>query len=108
MSQLKAYAIDGELIEGELAPNLQCVIEEYPEIEMKIDSVAISGIPDNNTFSILVKSFTNNMEEIDITGKHLISALVETSDEEVMNREKVVVSLKRKIETIDKIKKAAS
>jgi len=92
LSQLKAYAIDGELIDGELVPDLQCVIEEHPEIEMKIDSVAISGIPDNNTFSILVKSFPDNIEEMDIVGKHLIGALVETNDEkEVVSREKVVV-----------------
>ncbi len=81
LSKLKAYAIDGDLIEGKLVPDLQCIIEEQPDIEMKIDAVAISGIPDNNTFSILVKSFTNNIEETDITGKHLISALVKTSDE---------------------------
>jgi len=92
LSQLKAYVIDGELVEGELVPDLQCVIEEHPEIQMKIDSIAISGIPDNSTFSILVKSFPDNMEEIDIVSKHLIGVLVETNDEkEVLSREKVVV-----------------
>lgn len=91
LSQLEAYAIDGELINGKLVPDLQGIIEEYPEIELKIDSVAISGIPDNNTFSILVKSFTNNIEEMDITGKHLIGALVDANNKDVVNREKVVV-----------------
>ncbi len=91
LSQLNAYAIDGELIKGKLVPDLQCIIEEYPEIELKIDSVAINGIPDNNTFSILVKSFPDNMEEIDIVGKHLISALIESDNKEVESREKVVV-----------------
>lgn len=90
LTKLKAYAIDGELIEGDLVPDLQCVVEEHPEIEMKIDSVAISGIPNNNTFSILVKSFTDTMKEIDIIDKHLISNNVKVNNKQV-NREKIAV-----------------